>query len=766
MMISDISPRLPFLQRSTSNRLKKNATVKGRMQHHRSGLTTSTTSGVAKRDIFDNIDEAVQEHRKSMAGRPKSAGVDKRKRSASRKRADIVAKDVKEVTQPPKCGEDLQKVGRTIEYTAGLDTFRFPTPSPRMPPPSATLQDGARFPGMAPRSATYQQLSPPLINQESPHIGRAIGSPSNAPPSWGRSYTSDHISNRMPNREPPSRVPPAVPPATELKQESPETRKKKSSWKAFSSMFRKSSKRNTDDSFYKVQMPAQPKTAGIQCHSPEPDRPCTPGTPLSCLRAPSPDPGMFSHSRAPSCHRSQSRLDERNENRTSFMPAVKSKRLRSPVKRDGAKSPNPWRASEDIFSGRDGRHESPTSDHGNEGMAVPRTPRLDLDLPAPEFPRYSVMFEKLLNGDSKPSLLERRQSKIHRTKSQKRRNGEPDADGGLQVNTNGSGVKRALTSPHLTRSLSIRVDGKKITEEPETAIHRPRLIQRSKTAPPGAVSPIAAAFMRQKEAQVDSSPDSSRQSMFSEPSLPPTPTTFTTCTDTSSIRRVIEDSGPSCDMMTSKTTAATSDDLSSHRSARTEPYPRVKSPEDLERQIVQVSVARQVSVSRARTRVQRAASSKAAAQPLRPRVVELTKNRKSTVGVVEDASAEPMPDDAASIIAHSRATSMASQMSFEKSRKTSVASAAPMPEDAVKVVAHSRAASGASQILLEKTRKADTSAAPMPGDASKVAERESKAFEAVKAEPPVDLKPGSETETAAKEVHTPGEDELDAGSIA
>ena len=190
---------MPFLQRSNSNRLKKNATVKGRMQQDRSAITTATTTGVAKRDVFDNIDEAVEEHRKSMAGRPKSAGVDKRKRSASRKRADMVAEEVKEVTQDPKCGEDLQKVGQTIEYTAGLDTFRFPTPSPRMPPRSATLQNGTRFPGMPPRSATYQQSSSPLIYQESPHIGRAIGSPSNAPPSWGRSYTSDHISNRMPN---------------------------------------------------------------------------------------------------------------------------------------------------------------------------------------------------------------------------------------------------------------------------------------------------------------------------------------------------------------------------------------------------------------------------------------------------------------------------------------------------------------------------------------------------------------------------------------
>lgn len=64
-----------------------------------------------------------------------------------------------------------------------------------------------------------------------------------------------------------------------------------------------------------------------------------------------------------------------------------------------------------------------------------------------------------------------------------------------------------------------------------------------------------------------------------------------------------------------------------------EPYPRVRSPEDLDRQIVQVSVARQVSVSRARDKVQRPFISK---QPLKPRVVEL-KNRKSTVVLIENA---------------------------------------------------------------------------------------------------------------------------------
>ena len=61
-------------------------------------------------------------------------------------------------------------------------------------------------------------------------------------------------------------------------------------------------------------------------------------------------------------------------------------------------------------------------------------------------------------------------------------------------------------------------------------------------------------------------------------------------------------------------------------------YLRVKSPEALEKQMVQVSVARQVSVSKAQKQVRQARESK---QPLRPRVVQLSKNRKSTVVLIE-----------------------------------------------------------------------------------------------------------------------------------
>jgi hypothetical protein len=60
-------------------------------------------------------------------------------------------------------------------------------------------------------------------------------------------------------------------------------------------------------------------------------------------------------------------------------------------------------------------------------------------------------------------------------------------------------------------------------------------------------------------------------------------------------------------------------------------YPTAGS-ERFDSQIVQVSVARQVSVSKARRRVADAVEVK---QPLRPRVVELGKNRKSTLVMIE-----------------------------------------------------------------------------------------------------------------------------------
>ncbi|KAK4493775.1 hypothetical protein PRZ48_014960 [Zasmidium cellare] len=631
---------MKFLQRSNSSRIHKDQPM---------GAGQMMNESRPRRDVFESIDEAVAEHRKSLGKRPNtSAGLEKRKRSLSKPR--MAAKEVKE----PTCSEDLYLVGQTLEYKDGLDTFRFPTPSPRLPPP--------------PRSATFHHSPSPLLKQhdsplstyESPRIGVAIGSPSNAPPSWGRSFTADHISTRMPH--PPSRTPPR-PPGEDLRaSQSPQQRKKKSSWKTIGTIFRWTSKPA------QAQRPASRGNANLE------DSTITPCSPIIRTLAPSeaPSPVLPSpkpvanaqhrrmHSGSPSLHQGEMRPESRNgADRTSFMPALKARISRVPYTR-GSTTPSPrlkthrYQDSEDIFSLKEqDRHDSPISpiNTGLEALSIPRTPRLDVTFERPEFERYSIMFEKLLSNDSKPSLLERRQSRLQRRRSGKRSATCEESAEDLSVSTHIPLLpQRALTSPHLSRSLSIRVEGKNVevqgmtAEGPSTAIHRPRPLLRSNTAPPGAVSPVTAAF-RERKTTLESSPESPGSAFFSEASIP-TPTTITTCTDRESIQKELEQSEPSWDMITSIPVKIGSPPKPAAESSKgkgraPEPYPRVKSPEDLERQIVQVSVARQVSVSRARSRVQKAVATSSFKQPLRPRVVELSKNRKSTVGILESADDVP-----------------------------------------------------------------------------------------------------------------------------
>lgn len=594
-----------------------------------------------RRDVFDSIDEAVAEHRKSMGKRPStSAGLDKRKRSLSKPRT--ATKEAKEAT----CSQDLHLAGATLEYIDGLDTFRFPTPSPRLPP--------------LPRSATYhhsgsplQQFAKLLQDNESPRIGVAIGSPSKAPPNWGRSYTADQTSTRM--RQPPTRTPPIPPAQVSSPSQSPEQRKKKSSWKTLGTIFRWTSK--------PAQVQRRP-SQGKQDREESNPVACSPLIrTLATSEAPSPtlpSPKPVTkkqhqriHSGTPFLTQGEIRSESRAETeRTSFMPTFKARVSRAPYTR-GSTTPSPriktllYQDSKDIFSPKEERHDSPISpiDRGMEAISIPRTPRLNVTFERPEFERYSVMFEKLLSNDSKPSLLERRQSRLQRRKSGKNLVGEGESSDDLQIRTRLPAVpQRSLTSPHLSSSLSIRVDDKKVEVEgmtaggPSTAVNRPKLVKRSNTAPPGAVSPITAVF-RERKATLESSPESPGSAFFSDTSMP-TPTTITTCTDRESIQRELDQTEPAWDMMTSKSVkvmSPPSTTTGSGKSKATEPYPRVKSPEDLDRQIVQVSVARQVSVSRARSRVQKAVATSTFKQPLRPRVVELSRNRKSTVGVLESA---------------------------------------------------------------------------------------------------------------------------------
>ena len=122
--------------------------------------------------------------------------------------------------------------------------------------------------------------------------------------------------------------------------------------------------------------------------------------------------------------------------------------------------------------------------------------------------------------------------------------------------------------------------------------------------------------------------DPSPSPIYSENSLPPTPKTYTSASDIESIAVVRVGSQKHTGRRTNPQTTTSKPKPNKQANL----YLQVKSPDDLERQIVQVSVARQVSVSKARSQVRNALESK---QPLRPRVVELNKNRKSTVVLIE-----------------------------------------------------------------------------------------------------------------------------------
>ncbi|KAI7532628.1 hypothetical protein KC331_g13490 [Hortaea werneckii] len=156
------------------------------------------------------------------------------------------------------------------------------------------------------------------------------------------------------------------------------------------------------------------------------------------------------------------------------------------------------------------------------------------------------------------------------------------------------------------------------------------------------MSPVMKESSRPKPPTLSSteSDRSPKTPLSDENSLPPTPTTVTTVTDDDSFaltsheplpsakpRGRAQETGRRHDMGTTRTGTV------HEESPARDPYERVKSPEDLDRQVVQVSVARQVSVSRARRQVEQATNS--AKQPLRPRVVELGKHRKSTMVLIE-----------------------------------------------------------------------------------------------------------------------------------
>ena len=558
--------------------------------------------------------------RSTSQERPKTAD-DKRSRSFSRPRTATRAADH---------SADLQMLGQTIEIRAGDETFSFPTPSPRLPP----------------KSATFHHKPSPLNASGSPAIGVALGSPSQAAmPCWGRSITADHISSRMPVLPPPARAPPAIPDQSENDGQRTELRRKKSTWKKFGDLFgRKAPRPLPEEPFYKLKPTREQDRVTDKLHPPPAATGfASPGHSPFLKRSQSSSPAP--HQRTPSMTRSRARLEARAEAElASFNRESKPKKWRSPsmIQKEGFspmfRALNYPRDSEDMFRSIDQeRTDSPLSmNEKAASCATPSTPRLALDLPDSKFERYSVMFEKLLE-EPKPSLLERRQSKMQRRKSLKTLDpvssvGEEGSDSPQAAN----GVpQRSLTSPFLKKSLSISV-GKKAnnaataTAANGTAVNRPRPIQRSKTAPTAAASPIAQTFAKAKIAMgLGRSPQSPRRA---EEEVPATPMTFATLSDGDSPAAVHDDQNRNADQAEPRWDMLTSKPARLGTEERPDAYLRVKSPQDLERQIVQVSVARQVSVSKARQQVQQAVASK---QPLRPRIVELSKDRKSTVVLIE-----------------------------------------------------------------------------------------------------------------------------------
>ncbi|KAK3068051.1 hypothetical protein LTR53_014670 [Teratosphaeriaceae sp. CCFEE 6253] len=485
----------------------------------------------------------------------------------------------------------------------------------------------------------------------------------------------------------------------------PGLKRKESRWRTLGGLFGRKAARpsaQTAEPFYKVQVSqrppreqwAAPASQTRPLHSHQIAQPL--------VETPSPSPGVLRtpgsisthHSRTPSVNRGLARFEARAEaDRHSFMPNVDSKlpppRTSSHMKRgSGSTLPFPpmpleaIRDSADLFRSVRPLRADPPSPAAHIGHPTPRTPRLDLDIPGAELERYSVMFEKLL--EPRQSLLERRQSKVRR-----QRKDLPDVPspiescgpspiemlrvpalsprkGGAAMMVKADLPQRSATSPHLKRvpSLTVSLTSKPSAAtlrappqqeaggvRPSTAIDRPRPIRRSKTAPPGSVSPVAPNFSRPTAtaSQLLASSSAERlpgrpppeSPLLGEASLPPTPTeigmlrapTSTTAAAAAAARslhglgvpRTRPRGGRGGDSLDAQDWAmlTSAPHSSSHSTVVSTPqrpqhttlaaagsaapaYPRIKSPADLERQIVQVSVARQVSVSKARRLVQRA----------------------------------------------------------------------------------------------------------------------------------------------------------------
>ncbi|KAK6001712.1 hypothetical protein QM012_002202 [Aureobasidium pullulans] len=206
---------------------------------------------------------------------------------------------------------------------------------------------------------------------------------------------------------------------------------------------------------------------------------------------------------------------------TTALPQLKAANLLflEPPARSNARSPSAESAVSQYFDAAS----------QNSGPSLPVTPlerpsqrRLDVNIPAVEMERYSVMFEKLLKPQT--SLMDRRQTMVKQLNL-------PDQPSG-RLAPESPALQRRATSPNLNcrtpLAAEMNGDGSQVaTPVPlYRASNTPRLM-RSQTAPPGALETSNPACGQRNQAPSttnNSSACSTSSHMWSDASRPQTPT--------------------------------------------------------------------------------------------------------------------------------------------------------------------------------------------------------------------------------------------------
>lgn len=568
---------------------------------------------------FAVMHEAVQEHRLSMIYRPKSSGVDRARAWNTSSPPPL--------TNAPRNGEELQKTVRTIEFTSGLDTFIFPTPSPRFPPNSAT------FP---PAGST----SDPIDSGHFSGIGLAIGSPSQIafPPNLLDGY-SDYKSASSPLSASPygdtahsDNFPLSCQVATDHDQA---PRKRLIRWKTIGNLFRKPSKaapenvrltanpnlkRGNDSSgFARIRVDTRYDFVNVRTSS---HRILTYRRHQLSTKLPHSTP-------QPEPETTLQRRDSKNFAEKDVISTGKVAPASSPVQEPAYPVWKDIRTA-DVPE----RHDSPID--GPTPAIVPAMPKLDIELPSPHLPRFSIMFEAFIQSDKTPkqSLLERRHSRLATLRSLEVGENRSSFRGDeLMLSPNSANLRRSLTMPQqrLTPMLSIRssrdstiLSGTNTNPTSSYAMNRPHPIRRANTAPP--LSPILSESSRTMEsftAIVESPRTPWSVSFCSDASSPQTPSAISASTGAGPLCRNIDAKEPVWEMLTS--VASDGGDFKSES-------PRFG--HEGGRRIVHMSIARRISVSQMDAP---AGISLPAKQPMKPRMVEMGRNRRSAAAVVEGA---------------------------------------------------------------------------------------------------------------------------------